>query len=251
MRVAAALCTRLPLALSPPASGADVARAAWALPLGGALVGAIGAGAFLAACALRLPPPLCAALALTATLLSTGALHEDGLADTADGLGGGADRGSRLVIMRDSRLGTYGACALTMSLLLRFAALAGFDSPGAAAAALFAAHVAGRAALPAFMHALPTARTEGLSWQAGRPGRPGAVAAALIGAAALAATLGGRAAVAGVLAAALTGLAMARLCLRTIGGQTGDVLGALEQAVEVAVLVTALASFKMTLGVRP
>src|SRR5262249_56590715 len=107
--------------------------------------------------AIRLPSTLAAALALLATLLITGCLHEDGLADTADGLGGGSDRARKLEIMRDSRLGTYGACALMMSLLLRWAALAAIASPVAVTSSLIAAHASARAALPAIMRFVPPA----------------------------------------------------------------------------------------------
>src|SRR5262249_4655986 len=147
----------------------DLVRASWALPVAGALVGAAGAWTFWIASELRLPPALAAALALVATLLMTGSLHEDGLADTADGFGGGWDRARKLEIMRDSRFGPYGVWALVMSLRLRWAALAALANPVPAAPALIAAHVGARAALPAFMHVVPPARTEGLSARAGQP----------------------------------------------------------------------------------
>jgi len=107
-------CTRLPLAHSMPIHGNDVARASWALPIAGVLVGGIGALVYGAAVSLRLPTLPAAALALAATAAITGCLHEDGLADTADGFGGGKDRAHKLAIMRDSRSGAYGACALVM-----------------------------------------------------------------------------------------------------------------------------------------
>src|SRR3954453_11561688 len=85
-------CTRLPLAHSMPIHGNDVARASWALPIAGVLVGGIGALVYAAAVGLHLPALPAAALALAATAAITGCLHEDGLADTAEGFGGGNER---------------------------------------------------------------------------------------------------------------------------------------------------------------
>jgi adenosylcobinamide-GDP ribazoletransferase len=246
IRIAILICTRLPLRSAAAIESLDVACASWALPVAGALAGAAGALAFWLAFELRLPPTIAAAVALAATLLVTGCLHEDGLADTADGFGGGWDRTRKLEIMRDSRLGTYGACALAISLLLRWAALAAFTSPVQAASALVAAHVAARAALPAFMHAVPPARADGLSAQAGRPSLAAAVVAGLIGIVTLALTLGLPAAAIGLAFATSAAFLVARLCLRQIGGQTGDVLGALEQVIEAVILLTAVAGAGVT-----
>jgi adenosylcobinamide-GDP ribazoletransferase len=250
IRIGILICTRLPLGSPPRIESFDLVRASWALPVAGALVGAFGAWAFWIATELRLPPTLAAAIALAVTLLATGGLHEDGLADMVDGFGGGWDRARKLEIMHDSRLGTYGACALTMSLLLRWAALADLASPSNAASALIAAHVAARAALPAFMHVVPPARSEGLSARAGQPALWPAAVAALIGVLAMALTLGGAAMVIGLVLATSAGFLMAWLCLWQIGGQTGDVLGALEQVIETVILLTAVALGTMS-GLRP
>jgi adenosylcobinamide-GDP ribazoletransferase len=240
IRIAVLICTRLPFG-SPQIGSQDLVRASWALPVAGALVGAIGAFVFWAAVSLRLPPPIAAALTLVATLLVTGCLHEDGLADTADGFGGGWDRERKLEIMHDSHLGAYGACALAMSLLLRWSALTAMASPVRAAAALVAAHVAARAALPAFMHVVPPARAEGLSVRAGQPALRSAALAAMIGILAMGLAMGITAMIIGLVLAMAAGFLMAWLCLRQIGGQTGDVLGALEQVIEVIILLTAVA----------
>jgi adenosylcobinamide-GDP ribazoletransferase len=249
--IAILICTRLPLGSSAQIESHDLVRASWALPVAGALVGAVGALTFWVASELRLPPPVAAALALVATLLLTGGLHEDGLADTADGFGGGWDRERKLEIMHDSRLGTYGACALVMSLLLRWSAIAAMASPGLAAGALMAAHVAARAALPAFMHVIPPARADGLSAGAGQPAWQPAAVAAVIGTLALAVTLGLPATFIGLAVNTVAGFLMALLCLRQIGGQTGDVLGALEQVIEIVILLTAVAMSGNTSGLRP
>ena len=244
LKVGILFCTRLPLPHAEPIESGDVARAGWAFPLVGALVGGIGALAYGLALEVRLPPLLAAALALAATLLLTGCLHEDGLADTMDGFGGGRYRERKLDIMRDSRLGTYGTCALVMSLVLRIAAVAAIASPAAAALTLVAAHAGARATLPAFMRFVPPARPDGLSARAGQPSPQCVAIALLLGAAALGAALGlAAAAIAAILAAAVW-IVMAWLSVRQIGGQTGDVLGALEQANEIVILLTAVALLK-------
>ncbi|MDE3177602.1 MAG: adenosylcobinamide-GDP ribazoletransferase, partial [Pseudomonadota bacterium] len=113
--------TRLPIRGE---SGApDFQRIGWATPLVGALVGAIGAAALLAARSVGFSHLMAATLAVAAEVVVTGALHEDGLADVADGFGGGRDRAAKLAILRDSRIGTYGAVALILALLLRIEAI--------------------------------------------------------------------------------------------------------------------------------
>jgi adenosylcobinamide-GDP ribazoletransferase len=236
-----AFCTRLPLAHVGQLADGDIARASWAMPVAGGLVGAAAALAYAIAVRLGLPPSVAAALAIAAGMALTGAMHEDGLADTADAMGGG-DRARKLEIMHDSRLGTYGACALVLSVLLRWAALVSIARPGAVALALIAAHTAARATLPAVMALVPPARSDGLAASFGAPPREVAAVAAVLGALALVLCLGFGA---GVLAAALlasAALAVARMSMRAIGGQTGDVLGALEQVGEVLVLLVAVGS---------
>jgi adenosylcobinamide-GDP ribazoletransferase len=238
-KIAVLFSTRLPFASISTVSGADLARASWALPLAGALVGGIGAVIYWLGYALGLAPFVCATLTVATTLLVTGGLHEDGLADTADGFGGGAARERKLDIMRDSRTGTYGACALVLSILLRIGSLTVLAEPAHVAPALIAAHVAARAILPIFMRMTPPARADGLSAAAGRPALAQAAIAGCIGAAALAFTLPRAAALiaALLLLAAIAG--MSRLAMRQVGGQTGDVVGALEQVGECLVLVVA------------
>jgi adenosylcobinamide-GDP ribazoletransferase len=145
--------------------------------------------------------------------------------------------------MRDSRTGTYGACALAMSLLLRTAALATIADPARAAAVLVATHMAARAGMPLFMRLVPPARQDGLSAGAGRPSRASAAAAVLLGLVALVVGLGPAAGLCAIalLAAAFAWLAW--LCVRQIGGQTGDVVGTLEQLGEIVILLVAAAAF--------
>ena len=233
-----AFLTRLPVR---GASGRDgsLARADWTFPIVGALVGAFGAVAFWAADAVGLPPFVAGVLAVVATLFVTGALHEDGLADTADGFGAAVTRERKLEIMRDSRIGTYGVVALVLTILLRAGAVASLVEPALAAPALIAAHAAARATLPAFMRFVPRARADGLAAGAGQPSMTGVIIAAFVGAMALAVCfdlVGMLVALALLVAAASF---MAWLTLRQIGGQTGDVLGALEQTGEILVLLVA------------
>jgi adenosylcobinamide-GDP ribazoletransferase len=240
LKIGMLFSTRFPLPHSARIGGADVARASWALPVIGVLIGVLGALVYWVACYFNLPPLVGAGLAIAATLAATGCLHEDGLADTFDGFGG-SGRERKLEIMRDSRIGTYGACALAMSLLLRVAALASLAGPAQVALALIAAHAGARAMMPLFLAWVPPARPDGLSADAGRPSRSSVVVAGLTGLAVLLGSLGtGKSIVALALLLLVLGV-MRRLCLRQIGGQTGDTAGALEQISEVAVLLTAAA----------
>jgi len=244
LRMAASFVTILPVASSKPAADGAVARATWALPIAGLMVGLAGAFVYKVAIRFGLAPNLAALLALAATALVTGALHEDGLADTADGLGGGRTRERKLEIMRDSRIGTYGVCALILSFGLRWSALATISSPVAVTFALCAAHAAARAGVPAFMALVPPARPDGLSASAGvPPGRSIAIAFA-VGTLVLALALGPGKALVGLVLLSLAGLVLARLAIRQIGGQTGDILGAFEQVGEILILLVA-AAFQM------
>ena len=239
MKAAVLFLTRLPLPGATRPAGSAIAQAAWAFPIAGVAVGIIGAAVYALAHRLGLPAWPAAALAVAATLATTGCLHEDGLADTADGFGGGATREQKLDIMRDARIGSYGVCALALSLILRTAALASLADPAAVAAALIAAHAAARAAMPVLMLAVEPARSDGLSFAAGRPPDAGVGAAALLGIIVLAVSLGIGRAFLGAIALAIVIAVIARLSLKQIGGQTGDVLGALEQVSEIVVLLVA------------
>jgi len=241
LKTGLAFLTRLPLVQSAPATGDDVVRASWTFPVIGAGVGAFGALIYWLMHALGLHVFVCGVVAVAATLLITGCLHEDGLADTADGFGASGTPARKLEIMRDSQIGTYGAAALTLSLMLRAGAIASLVDPALAAPALIAAHAGARAAMPVFMRRVPRARQDGLSAEAGAPPQRRSVAAVLIGLVVLFLCLGLSATlIAFALLAVALGL-MAWLSIRQIGGQTGDVLGALEQLSEILILLTAAA----------
>jgi adenosylcobinamide-GDP ribazoletransferase len=236
-------CTRLPVAQWGGDAG-TLGRATWAFPLAGALVGLLGGLAYWLAYRLGLPSFPAAGLAVIVALALTGALHEDGLADTADGFGGGADSEEKLAIMRDSRIGAYGTCALISSLLLRWGAVATIAQPRLVVLALVASHAGARAILPAFMLLVPTARKDGLSANAGRPAGGCSAFAAVVGLIALVLALGPAAAMAAAVLLIAAAIAMTWLSMRQIGGQTGDVVGALEQVAECLILLVAAAALK-------
>jgi adenosylcobinamide-GDP ribazoletransferase len=236
--------TRIPWpASAPPPALADTV---WAFPVIGAALGLAGGGVTVVTSELAVPPLAAALLGLATTIWATGALHEDGLADTADGLGGGRDRQRKLDIMRDSRIGSYGALALMLSLGLRAAALSTLIAagPGAVLGATVAAHAAARAGLPLLMSVLEPAAPSGLAASAGRPRPPATGIALLIGALAALIALGPKPALAALAAAAAALAALATLARRQIGGYTGDILGAAEQVVETAMLLAAAAAWQ-------
>jgi adenosylcobinamide-GDP ribazoletransferase len=242
LKISVLFSTRLPLVHSFTIAGADIAGASWALPLAGALVGLLGAIAYWLVHAAGLPPFPAGVLALAATLVATGCLHEDGLADTADGFGGGATRERKLEIMRDSRIGSYGTCALLLSLLLRASALASLAEPALVAGALVAAHACARATMPVLMWLVPHARADGLSADAGRPPAASVAAAVVLGVVAVGLGLNLGAAIVAVSLLFAAVAFVAWLSRKQIGGQTGDVLGALEQVSEIIILLVAAAA---------
>jgi adenosylcobinamide-GDP ribazoletransferase len=238
--IAAGVLTRFPIASDAAEPGA-IAASGWAFPLVGGGIGALCAAAFFAAELVGLPVGPAALLAVAAGIAATGALHEDGLADTADGFGGGHDRDRKLAIMRDSTHGTYGIVALVLGIGLRAGAIASIRDPLFAGLALIAAHAASRAALPAAMHLLRPARADGLGAAAGRPSRTVALAASLIGALIALATLGPLTGAVGLLLSGGAVALAAMLARRQIGGYTGDVLGFFQQIGETVILLVAAA----------
>ncbi len=242
--IALRFLTRLPVpfvrTLDPPA----LSQAMRMFPLAGALVGLMTGAALVLANLALLPQFFAAAAAMAVGALVTGALHEDGLSDVADGFGGGNSREQRLDIMRDSRIGAYGALALGLVILARaslFVAL--LELPlwhviilvtGAAAFS--------RALMVDLLWATRPARSDGLSVAAGRPSRNTALFA--LGFGGLMAGIGAGIVISpeagvGALIAGGVMLALIRnLAMRKIGGQTGDVCGAAQVLSELAMLAT-------------
>jgi adenosylcobinamide-GDP ribazoletransferase len=228
LQLALMMLTRLPagqLQVAPP-----IGAATWAFPLVGGLVGAIAAAVLLGALALGVAPVLAAGLALAAGVLVTGGLHEDGLADCADGFGGGRERARKLEIMRDSRIGSYGALALVLAFGFRWQGLAILAVDGRAALALIALGISSRAGLGLTLRLLPAARGDGMGKAAAGVSGVAAGAAVSFGVVALLA-LGAPVA---ILWIGLVQAGFGWLALRQIGGQTGDVLGALVVLGEIA-----------------
>jgi adenosylcobinamide-GDP ribazoletransferase len=239
--LALVFCTRLPLPAPKFALElANLGRAMKFFPVVGLVVGLIGAAAYAIAVML-LPPFPAALLAIAATVLVTGALHEDGLADLADGFGGGKDKANKLAIMRDSRIGSYGVITLVLALGLRAAALASLAKPGPVAGALIAAHALARGAIPVTMQGLAPARSDGLGASIGQPPAATAGIAATLAVAIAALALPPAAAAAALAGATLGSAAIALLAHRQIGGYTGDVLGAAEQTAETLALLAVVA----------
>ncbi len=233
MLVATGYLTRLPLPVWVGHGAWGLDRAARFFPLVGLLLG--GAGALvLAGARTGLPALAAAGLALAALAALTGALHEDGLADTLDGLGGGWTRDDALRIMKDSRIGAYGAAGLALALGLKAALLA--DLP---ATALLASAAASRLAPVCVMALLPYARAGDAAARAApvAAGPGGLAVAALCGLLPLL-LLGWRAVPAALAATLLTGL-LALWFRRRLGGWTGDTLGAVQQASELGILLAA------------
>jgi adenosylcobinamide-GDP ribazoletransferase len=235
--VATSFLTRIPL---PVVAGAqDVGRAARWFPLVG---GAMGGVAALVAWGMRdvfvLPPALSASLIVALGAWITGAIHLDGLADMADGFGGGRTRDDVLRIMRDPAIGSYGAITLVIVIATKMTALATLLERNAALPFLVAAPAISRWTIVALGSWLPYARTEGGLGQAvtGTSGVIGLLVASVFTAMIACAVL--RAAA--ILPAALAGVLivlLGRVARRRIGGVTGDVFGAGVELTETTVFV--------------
>ena len=236
---AISLLTRLPVPSDDNSRGGD---AAWAYPIAGLLVGCIGSVVVLLAVWAGLPNVLAALLCVAALAVVTGAIHEDGLADTADGLWGGWTREARLEIMKDSHIGIYGVIALILAIAARWVALwLLLDiGTGTALSALMTGCMLSRAPMPTLMAALPHARSTGLSHGVGSVSPPTAAVAWII-AVVCGLTLTGGAVLWAAFWAGVVTLILARIAQQKIGGQTGDILGATQQVTEIAILFSLLA----------
>lgn len=234
------LLSRLPVRVNETRAMDRGARAAWAYPLAGLVLALIAGMIAQLTLWLGLPAPLVAGLTLAALIVMTGAMHEDGLADAADGLWGGWDKTRRLEIMKDSRIGVYGVVALALGLGLRWQALILLIGAGTLWPALIVTAMLSRAAMVCVMAYLPSARTTGLSQSVGRPSRKTALIAAGI-AIIFAFVFWKIAALWLLFAACLATLICAAIAKAKIGGQTGDILGATQQITEIVILL-ALAS---------
>ena len=233
------LLTRLPV----PAAwvrAEDVPRGTAWMALVGAAIGALVGGTALLLTQTGLPPRVALLIGVGAGAWVTGALHEDGLADTADAFGGGHTREDVLRILKDSRIGSFGALALGLALCLRVETLASLP-PALWIGASVTAHAGARAAASLVLAALPYARSEGVAGNMTPGARLGACTSLLTAGALAWRLLAPTAAASAVLATILGALLVGFAARQRIGGQTGDVCGAAAMVAELAVL-TALTS---------
>ncbi len=228
-----AFFSRLPVPRSDSRFDLEKSAAGW--PVAGLVLALGPAIVFLVARAVDFPVLVAAVMALALMAALTGAMHEDGLADTFDGFGGGDTAEAKLAIMRDSRLGTYGALALVFTLLTKLAALSAIGlRPGLAALALVLAAVVSRSLALWHWHDTLPARAEGMAHAAGRPDLPAlavGMAAGAVAALVLLIAFGVGALLGVLMAAAGVGL-FSSLSARQIGGHTGDTVGAAQQIAE-------------------
>ena len=240
MPAAVGLLTRLPVRVDTQLATARGAAAAWAYPIVGLIVGFIAVVGMSIASAIGLPAGAAALVGVATLTIITGAMHEDGLADTADGLWGGWDPVHRLKIMKDTYIGAYGVIAIVLSLLLRWLLLTELIQ-FSAGAALIAAAMLSRAAMVGVMTWLPNARTSGLSRAVGRPTFAVALIAAgvtIVGAVGFIGSM----AVGAAITVAVIAVGCGSIAKAKIGGQTGDILGAVQQLTEIGVMMFLVAS---------
>lgn len=225
-----ALLTRVPVPVDHARAGKRGAQAAWAYPLVGVGLGLMAGTLGWALLSFGVSAGMTAVFVIAVQVMLTGALHEDGLADMADGMGG-FSRERRFEIMKDSRIGAYGTIAIVLALLARHAGLVGIN--GADLPLTLAALGAGsRALMVSVMASLPNARPSGMSASAGAPPHKAVILALAIGFTACLLAFGwfGALIYAGM---ALAALVVAMLAKAKLGGQTGDVLGATQQCTEI------------------
>ncbi len=238
------LLTRLPVGrLARSGERPDLGRCIWAFPIVGVAVNGIGGLVYWLARTVHMPPLLAAGWTLAATLIITGAFHEDGLADAVDGLGGGATPARKLEIMRDSRIGSYGAAALILSLIVRTAAIATLGLPRVGLTAIILAGMIGRSAMIVPLLVLRPARGDGMGASVGEPRLISAgigLGIAVITSFLFLPPLSGAGAL--VLGFSSSWL-LSIIANRQVGGHTGDVLGAVEVVTECVVLTVLASAF--------
>ena len=214
-----------------------LAQAVAAFPMVGAVIGLLDGGFYLAMLALELPAIISAWLTIGFHLLLTGGLHEDGLADTADGLATGRDRSQKLAIMRDSRIGSYGVLALITIISLRANIMAGFTGSFTTLLIFIAAAASSRSFLAFLMYNLQYARDSGLAVRAGKPTLNDSLIAIALGFITLLITGKILAALIAICVLAIIYIIIKYITSKNFGGITGDTLGASQQISEVLLLL--------------
>ncbi len=237
LTTALAFLTRLPVRAPAHWNAGILVKALRLSPAVGAFVGAFAGSFYWLAVSFGFSTFIAAVLGIVAAALLTGGLHEDALSDMADGLSGGWTRERRLEIMSDGRIGAHGTLALMLALLLRIGAMAQLSSPDKLMAALIAAGALSRAIMYVAMAALPYAKETGLAHTTGRPGMQQAATALGLGFGIAWLALPFGTALAAFTGACAGGLLIAQMAKRHIGGQTGDILGAVQQISELCALL--------------
>jgi len=231
------LLTRLPVGwIGRAHANDDMARAVWAYPIVGVAIGGLGAAGYWLSIGMGLPPPFAAICTLAITVLATGGLHEDALADMADGFGGGRTRVRKLEIMRDSRVGSFGVLALILSTAARATAITSIATPSKVAVALIGAGSLGRGAMLVLLILLRPARKDGSGYGLRTAGMVRGLVGLILSTAVAFLLLPFVVAAGAALVTLLVALCLSLLSWRQIAGYTGDVLGATEVAAECAVL---------------
>jgi len=231
------LLSRLPVPVNYEYATARGAKAVWAYPLVGVVIGALAGVIGTMALWAGLPPLATAALMIAVSAITTGVMHEDGLADSADGLWGGWDKHHRLKIMKDSFIGVYGVVAVGLSLILRITLLAALIGPNNLFILAIGIGALSRTAMPPLMHWLPNAREEGLSASVGAAPRLQTLTACGVGSI-IALGCFGLSGIAVLTSVAIVAVLWAMIAHAKIQGQTGDILGASQQLAEIASLLT-------------
>lgn len=226
------LLTRLPVPTLPKHAVTRGANSVWAYPVVGLVLGSLVIFIGWLCAGLGLPNTMTAGLMLATVVCLTGAMHEDGLADTVDGFWGGHDAARRLEIMKDSRIGTYGVLALIIAMVLRWLCYSDVSWN-----ALLVALVLSRSMMPPLMLMLPHARNTGLSHSVGAPAARDVGVSVLLGSV-FAVLLGGSTGLMAVPLAVSVAFGIGSLARSKVGGQTGDILGATQIIVEIAILLT-------------
>ncbi len=235
------LLSRLPISVNSESATKRGAAASWAFPVAGFVIGLVTGIVGWLACLIGLPTEIAAGVALATMIMVSGAMHEDGLAATADGLWGAYEAPRRLEIMKDSHIGAYGVIALVLSIVVRWAAIVALMENHVFFCAIIGVATLSRTPMVMVMARVENARDTGLSAGVGRPRVETALAAVVIALAIGIMTAGAAATLFGGVLATLTTFAIVAIAREKIGGQTGDILGAVQQIAEIAVLGACLA----------
>jgi len=227
------LLSRLPVPVDGHHAQTRSSKAVWAYPIAGAIIGLIAGLIGVVAHWLGLPAMAVAALMVATTAIVTGAMHEDGLADSFDGLWGGWDKSRRLEIMKDSHIGVYGVLAIGLSLVLRISLLAALVGSVNLLVLGVLLGAISRAPMVGVMHWLANARDTGLSASVGPAPRDQTYIAIAFG---VVLALFGTGLIS-LLLVSITAILWAAIAKSKIGGQTGDILGATQQLCEIATLI--------------